>query len=60
MYVQFKDSKKDFIVARFAGPQDDEAYPNQGKVEEDDPRYLDFLFRIGETNDDSPSVPAAE
>ncbi|MNJ56816.1 hypothetical protein D3C77_523800 [compost metagenome] len=59
MYVQFSDGDEQTIVARFAGPQDAEAYPHQGEVEEDDPRYIDFLVRIGDDHDDSPVVPVA-
>lgn len=43
VYVQFSDSKKKTVIAVFSGPQDKEAAPYQGELEEDDPRYLAFL-----------------
>lgn len=48
MYVQFSEDNKE-IVSVFAGihpgvaPQDPEVYPNQGEVDEDDPRYVAFM-----------------
>ncbi|MDD2056626.1 hypothetical protein N5D52_27165 [Pseudomonas sp. GD03860] len=60
MYVQFEDASEQFIVARFGGPQDVDAYPHQGEVDEADPRYLDFVVRVGENDRDSPVVPVAE
>lgn len=43
MFVQFEDSKKNKIVSVFEGPQSEEDFPNQGQVEDDDPRYLAFI-----------------
>lgn len=41
--VQFLDSTEKVIVAIFAGPQDPTAWPNQGKVDSSDPRYVAFI-----------------
>ena len=42
--VQFQSGAADAaIVSVFGCPQDEQAYPHQGEVEEDDPRYLEFL-----------------
>lgn len=45
MFVQYNSSDKSKIISVFCGPQDAEAYPYQDEVEENDPRYLDFLAR---------------
>jgi hypothetical protein len=37
--VQFADSSEATIVSVFAGPQDPEAYPNQGTIPSSDARY---------------------
>ena len=42
-YVQFASPAEETVVAVFAGPQDPDVYPNQGEVEDDDPRYLAFI-----------------
>ena len=42
-YVQFSDSQETKIVTVFGCPQDPVYWPNQGTVEDDDPRYLEFL-----------------
>lgn len=42
-FVQFSDSSKTAIVASFACPQDEDIYPNQGEVEDDDPLYVAFI-----------------
>lgn len=43
MFVQFSDDKKSQIIAVFSCPQDSAEYPNQGEVEETDPRYQAFI-----------------
>lgn len=43
MFVQFSDDTHTRIVSVFANAQDPEIYPNQGEVEEDDPRYQAFI-----------------
>ena len=43
MYVQFSDDTHTIIVSVFGNAQDPEIYPNQGEVEEDDPRYLAYI-----------------
>ena len=43
VYVRFANSNEATIVAVFGCPQDPEVYPNQGTIEDDDPRYLQFL-----------------
>jgi hypothetical protein len=42
-YVQFADSAQGAIQSVFGCPQDPDVYPNQGEVEDDDPRYLLFI-----------------
>lgn len=42
-FVQFKDSTEAAIICVFGCPQDPEAWPNQGEVEESDVRYVAFL-----------------
>lgn len=43
-FVQFADSNQVAIVAIYGNAQpDEEAHPNQGEVEEDDLRYLNYL-----------------
>ncbi|SET76748.1 hypothetical protein [Pseudomonas graminis] len=41
--VQFLDADKKKVIAYLASPQDDEQWPNQGKVEGDDPRLIEYL-----------------
>lgn len=44
LYVDFMDSKKLTVKSVFFNnPPDPELYPNHGIIEEDDPRYADFL-----------------
>jgi len=47
MYVQFSPDKKE-IISVFAGPQDPDVWPNQGEVDEDDPRYVAFMEQVRE------------
>lgn len=42
-YVQFSDSSESTIVSVFGNAQDVDEHPNQGEVEDDDPRYLAFI-----------------
>ncbi|VVO42189.1 hypothetical protein PS712_05983 [Pseudomonas fluorescens] len=42
-YVQFVDESRTQIQGEFGNSQDREVYPNQGEVEDDDPRYLEFI-----------------
>lgn len=42
MFVQFSDETKTKIISVFGGRQDEAVWPNQGEVDEDDPRYLGF------------------
>lgn len=42
-YVQFSDNSKVKIISVFGCPQDPQVWPNQGEVEEEDPRLIDFL-----------------
>ncbi|KAB0509695.1 tail fiber assembly protein [Pseudomonas moorei] len=42
-YVQFSDSSEVSVVSVFGNPQDPGEYPNQGEVQDDDPRYLAFI-----------------
>lgn len=43
-YVQFSDETHTKIISWFAsGDNDPEVWPNQGTVEEDDPRWLDYI-----------------
>lgn len=53
-HVQFNDGTKTVIVASFGCPQDPEVFPNQGEVDNDDPRYLAFTGRSA-----APQVPFA-
>lgn len=41
-HVQFKDARREVIVASFSCEQDPDVFPNQGTVNNDDPRYLAF------------------
>jgi hypothetical protein len=43
LYVQFSDVAQEVITSVFSNPQDVAYYPNQGVVQEDDPRYLAFV-----------------
>ncbi|NWB89442.1 tail fiber assembly protein [Pseudomonas gingeri] len=51
VYVQFTGDTQTVIMCSFCGPQDPDIYPNQGEVDDTDPRYLVFL--------DPSSTPAA-
>lgn len=46
IHVQFSDSSKTKIISAFGSPQDDEAWPNQGEVEDTDQRYVDFVTSL--------------
>lgn len=43
IYVQFSDASETAIAAVFGCGQDPDAYPNQGQIEDTDPRYLALL-----------------
>lgn len=43
IYVQFSDETETKIIMTFAGPQNPEYWNNLGEVEENDPRYLEWL-----------------
>lgn len=43
MFVQFSDEAQARIQAVFAEPQWPDVYPNQGEVDQDDPRYVAFI-----------------
>jgi hypothetical protein len=42
IYVAFQDASEERVTSIFDCPQDPEVWPNQGIVESDDPRYLNF------------------
>jgi hypothetical protein len=42
-YVEFESNDNKIIIGVHGGPQDINDYPNQGVVDDDDPRYLTFL-----------------
>ncbi|WP_448647201.1 phage tail protein [Pseudomonas mohnii] len=42
MFVQFSDESQTKVISIFGCPQDEAVWPNQGEVDEDDPRYLAF------------------
>lgn len=46
MFVQFKDSTKEEIIAYFGGPQCSDTYPNQGVVETDNPKWTVFYNKV--------------
>lgn len=46
IYVQFSDSEESSIAAVFCCPQDADLYPNQGQVEETDPRFSEYLEKM--------------
>ena len=52
--VQFAAKGSDTIVAVFSGPQDPDAYPNLGEVNEDDERYISFMGAMSQVQ--SPTV----
>ena len=41
--VQFSDSTDSFVISVFGCPQDSKAYPNQGQIDSNDPRYQAFI-----------------
>jgi hypothetical protein len=43
IHVQFADLTEQTIISYFAGPQDPDVWPNQGEIEDSDPRYLALL-----------------
>lgn len=43
-YVQFLDATEAVVIGVFGSPQDPEIYANLGVVEDDDPRYLAYMF----------------
>jgi hypothetical protein len=43
MFVQFSDQSQQEVIAIFGCPQNEEAWPNQGEVADDDPRLLSFI-----------------
>ncbi|UVE47622.1 hypothetical protein KS461_10145 [Pseudomonas chlororaphis] len=45
-YVQYSDETKTEIIAVFSCPQDEEVYPNEGVVEDDDPLYVAFMKKF--------------
>jgi hypothetical protein len=43
VFVMFSGPDKTKVQTAFCCPQDPDVYPNQGEIEETDPRYLAFL-----------------
>lgn len=43
VYVQFSDELKTAVVSVFGSHQDPIDWPNQGEVDDDDPRYLAYI-----------------
>jgi len=43
MHVQFADDSQQVILGVFIDPQNADEYPNQGEVDDRDPRYLVFI-----------------
>lgn len=43
IHVQFEDETEANICTVFCGPQDPEVWANLGEVEQDDPRYVEFM-----------------
>jgi hypothetical protein len=46
-YVQL-DAKKQKVLSVFSSVQDIEKWPDFAEVEDDDPRYLDFIDSLSE------------
>ncbi|WP_367189338.1 hypothetical protein [Burkholderia sp. Ed8] len=46
IYVQFSDGTKETIISAFTGPQNEEAFPNQGTVTSDDGRWQEYFATI--------------
>ncbi|WP_338806904.1 hypothetical protein V8U11_06800 [Pseudomonas chlororaphis] len=44
--VQFSDETKAEVIAVFGCVQDEEEYPNQGLLEEDDPLLVEFVSKF--------------
>lgn len=42
VFVQFQDSSEEVVIASFSCTQDPEAWPHQGVIDQDDPRYVAF------------------
>lgn len=42
MYAQLSEDEKR-VISVFGSPQDPEVYSNLVEIEEDDPRYVDFI-----------------
>lgn len=49
IFIQFSDATGATIVSWFTAPQDAQAFPNQGEVAEDDPRWIAYLKTLPET-----------
>lgn len=43
MFVQFDDANLNTVQSVFSCRQDDDAYPNQGEIDESDERYIKFV-----------------
>ena len=42
LYVQFADDTEEVIISYFGSPNDPEVWPNQGTVEQSDPRWKTY------------------
>lgn len=61
IHVQFQSGDLDApVVSVFGCPQDEEAHPHQGQIEDDDPRYLAYLAPPSEPLPDLAELIAAE
>ncbi|MDZ3825614.1 phage tail assembly chaperone [Pseudomonas monsensis] len=58
VFVRFADASETRVTDEFGGLQDIEHYPHQGVIDEDDPRYLDFLALIAAVREKGPDVSA--
>lgn len=47
MYVQLSEDKRE-VVAIFSAPQDEDVYPGQSEVDENDERVIAFKKKISE------------
>ena len=45
-FVQFKDDTETVVTASFASEQDNEQFPNQGTIADDDQRFIDFINKF--------------
>ncbi|WP_145494642.1 hypothetical protein [Yersinia massiliensis] len=54
MFVQFKDSTKEEIIACFGSPQDSKDFLHQGEVELDDPKWAVFYDKVHMWGDGLP------